>query len=125
MLQFRYSIYMLYHMKKTRLTQIEKEIDGIKGKLQFIGEMRPGALTEQYKDPKKKEGGYFQLSYTYKMKSRTEYIRPVFEKVVRKQVKDYKRFKKLVEKWIDLSIEHSRLKMEKDIHDIKKIKRGK
>jgi len=101
-----------------KLTQIEKEIDTTKKKLRLLGEMRPGTLTLQYKDPKKKEGGYYQLSYTHKMKSRTEYIRPLFVREIEKQVKIYKKFKKLIERWVDLSIEYSRLKMEKEKREI-------
>jgi Family of unknown function (DUF6788) len=98
-------------MKTKKLHQIEGRIEKIKKELQLIGEMRPGTLSKQYKDPKKKKGGYYQLSFTHKMKSRTEYIRPLFVEEVKQKVKSYKRFKKLVEGWIDLSIEYSRIKM--------------
>jgi hypothetical protein len=43
------------------------------------------------------------------MKSRTEYVRREWVKVIRRQTVTHKRFKSLVEQWIDLSIEHSRL----------------
>ena len=46
------------------------------------------------------------------MRSRTEYIRPQFVKEIRKQIKSYKEFKKLMEEWIDLVIEHSKIKIE-------------
>jgi len=45
------------------------------------------------------------------MRSRTEYIRPQFVKEIRKQIKTYKEFKKLMEEWIDLGIEHSKTKI--------------
>ena len=51
------------------------------------------------------------------MKSRTEYIRPSFVDEMRQLVKTYKEFKKLVELWVDLSIEHSRLKTRLAIRD--------
>jgi hypothetical protein len=98
-------------METKKLHQIERRIEKIKKELQLIGEMRPGTLSKQYKDPKKKKGEYYQLSFTHKMKSRTEYIRPLFVKETKEKVKAYKGFKKLVEGWVDLSIEHSRLKM--------------
>ena len=97
-------------MTTKKLQQIEERIDKIKKELQLIGEMRPGTLSKPYKDPKKKGGGYYQLSFTHKMKSRTEYIRPVFVKETKRQAKVYKKFKKLIEGWIDLSIEYCRLK---------------
>jgi hypothetical protein len=43
------------------------------------------------------------------MKSRTEYVRKEYVKEVRRQTVTHKRFKRLVDQWIDLSIEHSRL----------------
>ncbi len=45
------------------------------------------------------------------MKSRTEYARREWVKEIRRQIASHKRFKSLVEQWIDLSIEHSRLTM--------------
>jgi hypothetical protein len=46
------------------------------------------------------------------MKSRTEYVRREWVKDLRRQIAGHKRFKSLVELWIDLSIEHSRLTMQ-------------
>ncbi len=105
------SICMLYPMSTKEQKQIEKQIRQIKDELEKIGRMRPGSLSRQYKRPKEKKGAYYQLSYTHKMRSRTEYIRPEFVDQIRRQIAVYKRLKKLVEKWIDLAIEHSRLSM--------------
>ncbi len=105
------SIYMLYSMSTEEQKQIEKQTRQIKDELKKIGQMRPGSLSRQYKRPKDRKGAYYQLSYTHKMRSRTEYIRPEFVDQIRHQIAVYKRFKKLVEKWIDLAIEHSRLTM--------------
>jgi len=98
-------------MSTKKLKQIEAQIRSIKKQLQKIGEMRPGSLTLQYKKPKEQKGAYYQLSYTQKMKSRTEYVRRGLVVEIRNQIAIYKRFKKLVERWLELSIEHSRLKM--------------
>jgi hypothetical protein len=46
------------------------------------------------------------------MKSRTEYVRQESVKEIRRQIVAHKRFKRLVDEWIDLSIEHSRLTMQ-------------
>lgn len=99
-------------MKEKKLQQIENQINKIKTELQQLGEMRPGSLSRQYKVPKKQIGPYYQLSYTHKMKSRTEYIRSEFVNEIKQQVNTYKKFKKLMERWIDLTIDYSRLKME-------------
>ncbi len=98
-------------MTNKRLDEIGKRIDRIKAELAAIDEMRPGSLTRQYKDPQSQSGAYYQLSYTRDMKSRTDYIARECLRDVRRQIGNYKRFKALSAKWIDLSIEHSRLKM--------------
>ena len=99
-------------MTNRRRTQIEKRIERIKSEIAEIGEMRPGSLTQQYKDRQRKAGPFYQLSYTHEMKSRTNYIRKDFVSMVRKQIKNYKRFKKLTTEWVALGIEHSKLSME-------------
>jgi len=93
------------------LAQIEEKIAGIKQKLMELGEMRPGSLTHQYHKPKEKQGGFYQISYTHKMRSKTEYVRPEFVKDLRDQIASFKNFKRLVQQWTDLAIEHSRLKI--------------
>ena len=98
-------------MAKKRLLQIEKRIDSIKVKLATIDEMRPGSLTRQYKDPENKKGAYYQLSYTRAMRSRTEYVADGDVRDIRRQIENYKRFKELTAEWVDLGIEHSRLKI--------------
>ncbi len=102
---------MLYHMSTKKLKQIENKIQKIKDELWEIGEMRPGSLTLQYKVPKEKKGPYYQLSYTHKMRSRTQYVRAEFVDETRQQIEVYKRFRKLIEEWIDIAIEHSQIKM--------------
>ena len=92
------------------LSRIEQRIANIKNELVNIQQMRPGSLTKQYQKPKEKKGGFYQLSYTHHMKSKTEYVRLENVKDLRKQIAEYKRFRKLVQTWTDLAIEHSRLK---------------
>jgi len=99
-------------MSQKRIQQIEQRIDRIKRALLEIGPMRPGSLTRQYKDPQHRVGAYWQISYTRRMKSRTEYVRKEYVKQVRRQTVTHKRFKRLVDQWIDLSIERSRLTMQ-------------
>jgi hypothetical protein len=96
-------------MSHKRIRQIEQRIDRIKRTLMEIGPMRPGSLTRQYKDPQHHAGAYWQISYTRRMKSRTEYVRQECVTELRRQVVTHRRFKRLVDQWIDLSIEHSRL----------------
>ena len=99
-------------MNQNRIQQIERKIDRIKEELKQIGAMRPGSLTRQFKDPQRKAGAYWQISYTRRMKSRTEYVRLQWVTELRRQIVTHRRFKRLVDQWIDLSIEHSRLTMQ-------------
>ena len=98
-------------MSRKQIQRIEQRIDRIKRTLMEIGPMRPGSLTRQYKDPPHRAGAYWQISYTRRMKSRTEYVRREWVKELRRQIATHKRFKRLVDQWIDLSIERSRLTM--------------
>jgi hypothetical protein len=97
------------HMNTNRWVAIERRIERIKAELAAIGDMRPGSLTKQYKDPESQSGPYYQLSYTLDRQSRTEYIRRESVADIRRRVSNYKRFKKLCAEWIALGIEHSRL----------------
>ena len=45
------------------------------------------------------------------MRSKTEYVRPEFVKELRGQIAAFRRFKRLVQLWTDLALEHSRLKI--------------
>ncbi len=98
-------------MERKRLEHIEKKIARIKAALGAIGPMRPGSLTEQFKDRENEEGAFWQISYTRQMQSRTEYIRREWVKPTQKQVKEYKKFKRLIETWVGLALDHAKLTM--------------
>ena len=100
-------------MKHTTPTQIEKTIEKIKQELQTIQQMRPGSLTCQYRNPQDKVGPYYQLSYTHKMKSHTEYVRKEFVPRIGEQIAEYKRFRVLVDEWVALAIKHSKMQMDR------------
>ena len=107
-------------MTQKQLLRVEKQIDRIKQELLKIDGMRPGSLTRQYKNPKEKTGGFYQISYTYKNKSKTEYVKAQHVDALKKQISAYKKFKFLVEQWIDLAIKYSKLKM--DLSNQSKVK---
>ena len=99
-------------MSEKRIQQIEQRIEQIKAALSQLGPMRPGSLTRQYKDRKNKTGAYWQISYTRQMKSRTEYVRKEWVSQVRREIANHKRFKRLIDQWVDLDIERSKLTMQ-------------
>jgi ribosomal protein L29 len=97
-------------MNNNRPDEIRQRIHQIKAELAAIGDMRPGSLTRQYRDPKSRSGAYYQASYTRQMKSRTEYVARESLREVRREIASYRRFKALGEEWVDLGLELSRLK---------------
>lgn len=111
-------------MSTTKLKTIERRIQRIKDDLATIGEMRPGSLSKQYnvcgtpgcrcKDPvnPQRHGPYYQLSYVHRNKSTSQAIRPAFVEKTRAQITEYRRFKKLVEEWVKLALDHAKLKLE-------------
>jgi hypothetical protein len=102
-------------MSEKRIQQIERRIERIKEALSRLGPMRPGSLTRQYKDRKNKTGAYWQISYTRQMKSRTEYVREEWVPELRRQIANHKRFKNLIDQWVDLDIERSKLAMQSEV----------
>jgi len=91
-----------------KIEKLLKEIAEVKMELSEIGSFRPGNLTRQYHDPARKRGGYFQLSYTYRMKSKSEYVRPSSYSRIKKETMAYRKFRKLVSRWLELEIELSK-----------------
>jgi hypothetical protein len=76
-----------------------------------IGPMRPGSISKQYRDRENEKGVYYQLSYTHKMRSRTEHVRPEHLKELLAEIAEYKKFKQWTGELIDLSIELSKGKI--------------
>ena len=97
--------------------KLEEKIAAIKNALTELGDMRPGSLSEQYnvcgtancrcKDPvdPKKHGPYFQLSYVHNGKSTSEFVKKARVATVKTEVKNYAKFKKLIDEWVDLSVQ--------------------
>lgn len=102
----------------------EKRIDEIKRQLQTIGPMRPGSISKQYtvcgksgcrcvdETQPRKHGPYYQLSYVHRGKSTSQFIRPAFLPEVKNQLANYKRFRRLMDEWVHLSVEHARARLE-------------
>ena len=98
-------------MSAKKISALEARIENIRAAIQGIGAMRPGSLNLQYKDRATKSGPYWQLNYTHKMKTHTEYVRPVLLDQIREEITEYKRFRDLIDSWVELSIQLSKLKV--------------
>lgn len=98
------------------LSEIERRIEAIQHRLTHLGPMHPGSLGEQYnvcgkaacrcKDPKKpqKHGPYYQLSYTWRGKSTTRFVRPGRVAILKAKLARYQRFRELTAEWVDVAI---------------------
>lgn len=90
---------------------LQQRIQSLQRQLAQLGPLRPGCLSRQYRKPKEKSGAYYQLSYTYQMKSKTEYIPAPLVPQIQQEVAEYRRYRELTAQWIELSLELSRLKL--------------
>ena len=112
---------MISEMKNT---QIERQIEHLKRQLAELGPMHPGSLSEQYnvcgkpgcrcKDPKnpQKHGPYYQLSFTWRGKSRTRFMRAERLAGMRQKIANYRRFRELTDEWVDLVVEREQQERE-------------
>ena len=104
---------------------LEKRIHKVKQEIAALGELRPGNLSRQYnvcgnpdcrckETPPRKHGPYYQISFTWHGKSKTQFVRKEDLPEVTKQLRNYKRLRELVDTWIGLGMELSRLKIDQD-----------
>lgn len=101
-------------MSQRKLERLEAAIHGIKQEIGKIGALRPGSLSKQARKTKTTYGAYWHLSYTHRGKGHTQYIRDAFMPQVKAEVSNFKRFRKLIDRLITLSIQRSQLKMKTD-----------
>ena len=97
-------------MSTTTLSKKEQKIRALVAGLARLGAMRPGTLTVQYRNPGERKTPFYQISYTHKGRSRSEYVRPESLPALRRELAAYKKFRRLVEKIIYLSLEASHLR---------------
>ena len=96
--------------------KLQKQIERTKRDLQELGPMRPGAISRQYRNPKEKKRPFYQISYTHRMKSRSEYLRPENLAAIRRETANFKRFRNLMDRWVDLALQLSQLKTRLGLH---------
>ncbi len=108
------------------LAQVQRRLVQVKRQLLELGPVHPGSISEQYnvcgqpgcrcKDPHKpqKHGPYYQLSFTWRGKSSTRFLRPEQVQPMRRKVANYKRLRELVNEWVALEIERERAEREKE-----------
>jgi hypothetical protein len=108
-------------MNKRNQETLLRRIKEVQRQLAQLGPLRPGSLSEQYnvcgtpgcrcKDAKapQKHGPYYHLNYTWRGRSRTEFVRAEEVTAVRQRLETYKRFRALCTEWVALSLEVAQL----------------
>jgi hypothetical protein len=106
----------------TRPAVLERKIATLKAQLMALGDLRPGSLSEQYNvcgtagcqckaEPPRKHGPYYQVSFTWQGRSRSQFVRRDQVARVRQHLRNYQRLRALVEQWIAAGLELSRLRL--------------
>jgi hypothetical protein len=106
-----------------RQLSLEARIAKLKQEIVCLGDLRPGKLSQQYNvcgkadcrckaDPPQKHGPYYQLSFTRNGKSSTQFVRQEDLAVVRQQLRNYQQLRELIDRWITLGMELSRLRLQ-------------
>jgi len=106
----------------TREAVLEQRIATLKARLLALGDLRPGSLSEQYNvcgtpgcqckgDPPRKHGPYYQVSFTWQGRSKSQFVRREHVTTVRQHLRNYERLRTLVEQWIEAGLELSRLRL--------------
>jgi hypothetical protein len=108
--------------------QVQRRIAQLQQQLLALGPLHPGSISEQYnicgtpgcrcKDPKEphKHGPYYQLSFTWRGKSSTRFVRPEQVEEMRAKVANYKRLRELVNEWVELAVELERAERKQAKH---------
>jgi len=101
---------------------LEQRIEKLKAAIGALGDLRPGAMSLQYNicgnpkcrckaTPPIKHGPYPQVSFTWRGKSTTQSVRKEDVAEVKQQLRNYRRLRKLVERWVTLAMQLSRLRL--------------
>jgi len=110
---------------------LQQHIDKIKQQIAALGDLRPGALSQQYNvcgspgcqckaTPPIKHGPYYQISIKRHGRSTTQFVREEDLAEVQTQLDNYRRLRELVDEWITLSSEISSLR----IHELRQVARA-
>ncbi len=102
---------------------LQQRIDKIKQQIAALGDLRPGALSQQYNvcgnpgcrckaTPPIKHGPYYQISVKRHGKSTSQFVREQDLAEVQTQLDNYRRLRELVDEWITLSSEISSLRIQ-------------
>jgi len=106
-------------MPRTR-RQLEARIERTKREIAKLDRIHPGSLSQQYNvcgnaqcrckaDPPQKHGPYNQLSFTWRGKNTSRFVKKDDLARVKRELKNYKRLRELIDEWIEMSTELAKL----------------
>ena len=112
----------IFHIMAVQQRSLEKQIQKVKQQIAELGDLRPGALSQQYNvcgnpscrckaDPPIKHGPYYQISFTLKGRSTSQFVRQEDVALVRRQLANYHRLRELIDEWIALAFQLSKLRL--------------
>ena len=102
---------------------LDKRIQKIKQQIGELGDLRPGALSQQYNvcgspncrckaTPPLKHGPYYQISFRRHGKSSSQFVREEDLLEVQQQLENSRQLRDLVDEWITLSGQLSALRIQ-------------
>lgn len=102
---------------------LEERIQSIKMEIAALGDLRPGAMSMQYNicgnpscrckaKPPIKHGPYPQISFTWHGRSTSQFVRDQDIEEVQSQLANYRKLRDLVDEWVGLALELSKLRLQ-------------
>lgn len=116
---------MLYNIADmnttTSIAKLQREISAIRQALQKLGPIHPGSVSMQYQvcgrtgcrcmDPEhpRRHGPYHKLAYVHRGKPVCRFVRADCADEIKQRLHTYKTFRKLMDRWIELSIQQAQI----------------
>ena len=112
----------MFNIMVVTAESLEKHIQKIKQQIGELGDLRPGALSQQYNvcgsagcqckaSPPIKHGPYYQISFKRHGKSSSQFVRDEDLHEVQQQLENYRTLRELVDEWVTLSAQLSTLRL--------------
>jgi hypothetical protein len=101
---------------QTSAERLGRQIEAIKQNLLALGSMHPGSVSRQYQvcgnpacrcmhpEKPRKHGPYYKLAYVHRGKPVCRFVRAACVDEMKGRLAAYKKFRSLMDKWIQLSI---------------------
>ena len=103
--------------------RLESKIEQIKQNLLALGPMHPGSMSRQYQvcgnpacrcmrpEKPQKHGPYYKLAYVHRGKPVCRFVRAACINELKARLATYKKFRSLMDKWIERSIHQGWLRL--------------